>query len=106
MAIEQETTQARIEVVGPERAFRTLDPDSLTVSVDVSETAPGEHNFVLSGDLVTLPGELAIRDIDPSRVSATLFELVETQLPVAVRTVGSPPGDREVANISAQPETV
>jgi len=106
MAIEQETTRARLEVVGPERAFRSLNPDALAVSVDVSGTEPGEHSFVLSGDLVALPSELAIRDIQPSRVSATLFRLVETQLPVAVRTVGTPPGDRTGAEITPQPETV
>ena len=106
LAIEQETSQARLEIVGPERAFRRLKSDTLAVSIDVSGAEPGTRHFVLSGDQVVLPNELSIRDIEPSRVSATLFRLVETKLPVAVRTVGSPPSGREVEQISARPGAV
>ena len=102
----QETNRARLEIVGPERAFRRLNPDTLAVSIDVSDAEPGTRGFVLSGDQVVLPNELSIRDIEPSRVSANLFRLVETKLPVAVRTVGSPPSGREVEQISARPGAV
>ncbi len=106
LAIEQQTSRVRVQIDGPERAFRDLNPDTLSISLDLSEVSPGSREFILSSDQLSLPSELAVRDIEPSRVSVTIFELVETTLPVAVRTRNSPPEGLRVADLEPQPPAV
>ncbi len=106
LSIEQQHNQAQIEIDGPERAFRQLEPDNLSVSLDLSGQTTGSRDFVLSSEQVDLPPELTVRDIEPSRVSATIYELTSVTLPVAVRTEGSPPDRREVASLQPDPPVI
>jgi uncharacterized protein (TIGR00159 family) len=106
LSIEQQYNRAEIEIDGPERAFRPLEPDNLSVSLDLSDETTGTRDFVLSREQIELPPELNLRDIRPSRVSATIYRMTSVTLPVAVRTEGELPGGLEVASLQPDPPVV
>ncbi|MDO9559098.1 MAG: diadenylate cyclase [Syntrophales bacterium] len=99
-------TDVEIMLMGPPQAFQLLNPDSLKVSVDLSQVREGRHEIALSKDMVKKPSSLTVVGINPARLGMTASRLVEASLPVQVVTQGRPPDGQSVQKISVSPPDV
>jgi diadenylate cyclase len=99
-------TDVKIMLMGPPQAFQLLNPDTLKVSVDLSQIGEGWHEIALSQDMVRRPSSLAVVGISPAQIGITASRLIEASLPIQVLTRGRPPDGQFVQKISAEPPDI
>lgn len=61
--------QVRVTLQGSARQFRTIDPGSLSISIDVNKLGPGWHSIELSPSDVSRPRDIAVKRISPTHVN-------------------------------------
>ncbi|MDX1390105.1 MAG: CdaR family protein, partial [Acidobacteriota bacterium] len=84
-------TTIMVRLSGPENRIRTIDPVGMRFTVDLSDAIPGERTVQLSeSNLDGLPGGFEVDLINPARVSMTLDELSQKDLPVSATLTGQP----------------
>lgn len=96
-------TDVKIMLMGPPQAFRLLNPDTLKLSVDLSQIHEGRNEIVFSGDMFRGPSNLTVVGITPPQLAMTASRLSEASLPVQVVTHGRPPEGYSVQKISVSP---
>ncbi len=96
----------KIMLMGPPQAFQLLNPDTLKVSVDLSQVREGSHEIALSKDMVKKPNSLTVVEISPAQIGMTASRLIQASLPIQVITEGRPPAGLSVQKISAAPPDV
>ncbi|MBA4398153.1 MAG: hypothetical protein C0394_12335, partial [Syntrophus sp. (in: bacteria)] len=99
-------TDVKIMLMGPPQAFGLLNPDTLKVSVDLSQVREGWHEIALSKDMVKKPSSLTVVGINPTRLGMTASRLIKASLPVQVITEGRPPDGLSVQKISVAPPDI
>jgi diadenylate cyclase len=99
-------TNVKIMLMGPPQAFQLLNPDTLKLSVDLSQIGEGWHEIALSKDMVRRPSNLTVMEISPAQIGMTASRLVQASLPIQVITEGRPPAGLSVQKISAAPPDV
>lgn len=99
-------TDVRISLMGPPQAFDLLNPDTLKLSVDLSQIREGWHEIALSKDMVRRPSNLAVVGISPPQIGMSATRLIAASLPVEVITTGRPPAGLTVQQIRAEPPEV
>ncbi|MFH1079912.1 MAG: diadenylate cyclase [Pseudomonadota bacterium] len=99
-------TDVKIMLMGAPQAFQLLNPETLKVSVDLSQVREGPHEIALSKDMVNKPSSLTVVGINPTRLGMTASRLVETFLPVQVVTHGRPPDGQSLQKINVFPPEV
>ena len=99
-------TGVKIMLMGPPQAFQLLNPDTLKVSVDLSQVREGSHEIALSKDMVKKPSSLTVVEISPAQIGMTASRLIQASLPIQVITEGRPPAALSVQKISAAPPDV
>jgi YbbR domain-containing protein len=99
-------TDVKIMLMGPPQAFQLLNPDTLKVSVDLSQVREGWHEIALSKDMVKKPTSLTVVGISPAQIGMTASRLIQASLPIQVITEGRPPAGLSVQKISAAPPDV
>lgn len=99
-------TDVKIMLMGSPQAFQLLNPDTLKVSVDLSQVREGWHEIALSKDMVKKPTSLTVVGITPAQIGMTASRLIQTSLPIQVITEGRPPAGLSVQKISAAPPDV
>ena len=81
---EPAADEARVTLSGTESSFRFLSPESLRVSVDLSNRKPGSHTVELGPENVQLPANMEIENIAPN----VLWLYLKEQQPKPVGGVG------------------
>ena len=99
-------TDVKIMLMGPPQAFGLLNPDTLKVSVDLSQVREGWHEIALSKDMIKKPTSLTVVGISPAQIGMTASRLIQASLPIQVTTEGRPPAGLSVQKISAAPPDV
>jgi uncharacterized protein (TIGR00159 family) len=99
-------TNVKIMLMGPPQAFQLLNPDTMKVSVDLSQVREGWHEIALSKDMVKKPSSLTVVGINPTRLGMTASRLIKASLPVQVITEGRPPDGMSVQKITVAPPDV
>ena len=99
-------TDVKIMLTGPPQAFGLLNPDTLKVSVDLSQVREGWHEIALSKDMIKKPTSLTVVGISPAQIGMTASRLIQASLPIQVTTEGRPPAGLSVQKISAAPPDV
>lgn len=100
-----EPAAVRVTLSGAERDIDSLDRDALALGLDAAAMAPGRGSIRLSADMLELPPEVAVLDIEPERVEVLARELVAVTLPVRLRTSGTAAG-YETDELSVEPDEV
>jgi YbbR domain-containing protein len=99
-----------VEVVlnGSRANLQSLSPLDLVATVDVSDHAAGERVIRLSLDRVTmqLPEGVKIESFQPSTIPIRLEPRIERQVPVDVKTDGTPADGYELYGINPAHATV
>lgn len=96
-------TEVKIMLMGPPQAFGLLNPDTLKLSLDLSNIREGSNEIPLTHDMIRRPSNLAVVGITPQQLSVTASRLIEASLPVQVVTQGSPADGQSVQKITVSP---
>ena len=97
-----------IEISGDKTAIGQINRSELIVSVDLTDTPPGDKVVLLSPDTVFVPLPKGIRliEIAPSRIGVNLESVEEKELEVKTETTGDPTLGYEVYSMTALPARV
>ena len=98
--------EARVTLAASEQSFRTLDPNSIIISINLENKKKGSTTFTITESYVSLPSTVNLFNVEPSSVKIQLQELVEVNLPVEVKTSGYLPGKLKLASTSSEPVSV
>ena len=106
MIEEPKITEAKILLIGPEQAFRLLDPTTLKVSVDLSSIHEGKQKVPLTRDVVRIPSNLSLGGIKPDAIQITGYRLLPVEIPVEASITGEPPAGLAIQRIEVIPPSV
>ena len=106
MIEEPKIAEAKLLLIGPEQAFRLLDPTTLKVSVDLATIHEGKQKIPLTRDVVRIPSNLSLGGIKPDAIQITAYPLIPVEIPIEVNITGEPPDGLAVRRIEVIPPSV
>lgn len=96
-----------VRLRGAQSLMRRLDPVPLSVSVDMSEELPGEHEVLLSKiHVLNVPRGVDVEFIQPDRLTLRLERSRSRELEIEVITLGQPPEGFHYYGAVADPPTM
>ena len=98
--------EAEITLAGPDRSFDLLNPETLRLSIDVSQLPGSEGSVTLTDRDLGGQGSLTVERIEPEAVPVTLVRLQPVELPVRVRLLGEPAQGLALVAADPAPATV
>jgi YbbR domain-containing protein len=98
--------QAQVRLRAPARILRELQQENVHVLLDLKHASPGEHTYDLTASQVSVPQNVEVLQVTPSRLHL-VFERSETrQVAVKPHIVGVPPQGYFIASVVSEPSTV
>ncbi len=95
-----------VRLLGNKRAVRRLNPDQVSVSVELSPQQKGSTTITLSGDNVLAPDGLEVVSIEPSTIQIQLEREITQRVPVAPEIVGRPAAGTTIGETEVFPSQV
>ncbi len=95
-----------ISVVGTELAIKKLSGLKLHYPLDLSQASEGITSFQIKKELVRLPKNVSIVEINPTTLAVQVEKRAVKALFIEVLTSGEPQSDFIVTNIAVKPESV
>jgi len=100
-------TTVTVRLRGRESRMRRLDPVPITLRVDLSDAAPGDHDLLLSPrDLVGVPGGVEVDFVRPDRLRLQFDRRLVRNLPVEPTFLGRPATGFMVYGTEITPEVL
>ncbi|NVM21245.1 MAG: DNA integrity scanning protein DisA nucleotide-binding domain protein [Desulfobacterales bacterium] len=103
---EPKITEAKVMLMGPEQAFRLLDPKALKISLDLAEIREGRQKIPLTRDMVKVPSNLSLERIKPGSIRITAYRLLPVEVPVKISIKGALPSRLTLQKIVVTPPSV
>jgi YbbR domain-containing protein len=90
MVIKQDMTTAQVTIRAPESVWNTLEADSITVTADLTNQAPGSHTITLDAKL---PDNVhgIITEIEPPQIIIETARQSEAKFNITVKPTADPP---------------
>ncbi len=102
----QEPLAARVTLSGSAAAFRVLEPDEVTLQLDIPDLKDGTQAIPLDRSSLRVPNDLAVRGIEPNRVIVEAHRMVQLRLPVRPTLIGQLPATLKLVSVTVLPDTV
>ena len=99
-------TTARVTLSGSERLFDLLEPESLIITVDLSNVREGTQDILLNDADVNSPAGLTVVNIDPQLVPLDVFRTVRLDLPIDVQTTNELPAELKLDRTLVRPASI
>jgi YbbR domain-containing protein len=96
----------KIQVNGPRTLLSLLNPERLTVRLDLSGLGAGQASYKINPTMFNVPRGTSVTAVSPSEVILDVDHVVQREIPVHVDIDGKPADGYEVAGIDAKPATV
>ena len=96
----------KIQVNGPRTLLSLLDPERLSVRLDLSGLGPGQASYKINPSMFNVPRQTTVTNVSPSEVILDVDRVVQRDIPVHVDVDGKPAQGYEVASAEAKPATV
>ncbi len=103
LAVSQLPGSASVRVQANQEVLANLSPRSIEVFVDLGGVKPGRATVPVQ---VRVPEGVKVTDLRPREVQVQLETLVEKQVPVSVRSNGSPGEGYRVLDIKTKPDQI
>jgi uncharacterized protein (TIGR00159 family) len=104
--LDTSANAVRLEVSGSIALLRRIQPDQVSVKLDLSKGVPGSNQFTITPESVSLPPGVLLKDVKPPVVEVTLDTTVKKELPVQVDWVGKLQEPYVIAQVKIDPPTV
>lgn len=98
--------KARVTLSGSEQAFRSLDPNELTVSLDLNEEDLNSNELTITQDNLNLSNGLRLYDVTPKSLQIKKEGIKRMQLPVKISMNGNLPDQLELKSVNADRKVV
>lgn len=98
--------EVRVLLSGPETAITTVDPNQVSVRVDLEDFDTGTHSLGLGPADVTAPADLRIESITPNQLSIEIDRRITKQLRVEPKFTGEPAAGAVLGQVSVMPSEV
>jgi YbbR domain-containing protein len=96
----------KIQVNGPRTLLSLLDPERLTVRLDLSGIGPGQASYKINPTMFNVPRQTSVTNVSPSEVILDVDRVVQRDIPVHVDVNGKPANGYNVTAVDAVPPTV
>ena len=96
----------RLEISGSGALLRRIQPEQVSVKLDLAKGVPGANSFAITPESVSLPPAVLLKDVKPPVVEVTLDTTVRKELPVQVDWVGKLQDPILIAQVKIEPPTV
>jgi YbbR domain-containing protein len=93
-------------VSGPRTLLNRIDPEHLSLVLDLRGVRPGPAVFRVLSESLDLPRGVTVVRMTPSEVTLEFAAVVRKKVPVHVAFTGKPPGDLRVTDTKVAPESV
>jgi len=93
-------------VRGPRTLLNRIDPEQLTVPLDLRGVRPGPAVFRIVGETLDLPRGVSVVRLTPSEVTLEFAATLRKRVPVRVALTGKPPGGLRVTWTKVAPESI
>jgi len=96
----------KVQVNGTRTLLSLLNPERLTVRLDLSGIGPGQASYKINPTMFVVPRGTTVTSVSPSEVILDVDRVVQRDIPVHVDVDGKPASGYEVAGAEAKPATV
>lgn len=93
-------------VRGPRTLLNRIDPQRISITLDLNGVRPGPAVFRIVGDSLELPRGVTIVRMTPSEVTLEFAAVMRKRVPVHVAFAGKPPANLRVTDTRVAPESV
>lgn len=93
-------------VSGPSTLLSLLDPDRLTLRLDLAGVTPGEADFNIGPDRFSIPHQTRIERISPAQIRLDIDQLASRELPVHLSVSGRAARGYTISTVEVKPTTV
>jgi YbbR domain-containing protein len=104
--VNQRPDFVQIEVRGPRTLLSLLDPDRLTLRLDLSAVTMGQAVFRIGPEMFNVPRQTDVTRISPSQIVLDIDRTIDRQVPVRVNVQGLPAHGYGVESVKANPPSV
>lgn len=104
--LDTSVNAVRLEISGSGTLLRRIQPEQVSVKMDLSKGVPGPNTFTVSPASVSLPPGILLKDVKPRVVEVTLDRMVKKELPVQVDWVGRLQEPYVIAQVKIDPPAV
>ncbi len=96
----------KIEVAGPRTLLSLLDPERLTVRLDLTNIPTGRSDLKLSPTMFNVPRQTSVTRITPDEVHIDVDRIVARELPVHLEIEGRPATNYQINGVELKPAMV
>lgn len=98
--------QVKIEVTGPRTLLSLLDPERLTLKIDLRSVAAGQSEFKIYPAMFNVGRHTAVTSISPDQLSLDIDHMVTRDVPVHLAVQNKVAPGYAVASVDITPATV
>jgi YbbR domain-containing protein len=96
----------KIQVNGPRTLLSLLDPERLTVRLDLSGLGPGQASYKINPSMFNVPRQTTVTNVSPSEVILDVDRVVQRDIPIHIDVDGKPAAGYDVTSVEAHPSSV
>ena len=96
----------KIQVNGPRTLLSLLNPERLTVRLDLSGLGSGQASYKINPTMFNVPRGTTVTNVSPAEVILDVDHVVQRDIPVHVEVDGIPANGYVLAGVEAKPATV
>ena len=104
--LNQHPDFVEIEVRGPRTLLSLLDPDRLTLRLDLQGVDVGQAVFKIGPDMFNVPRQTDVTRVSPSQIVLDIDRVSQRQVPVYVNIRGKPAAGYHITSVVVKPATV
>ena len=93
----------KLNLGGSGALLKSLDPDQVSIRLDLAEALVGKNTFTLTPENVILPPGVVLKDMKPSVIDVTLDVSVKKAIPVQADWTGKLPESLILTNVRITP---
>jgi YbbR domain-containing protein len=96
----------KIEVTGPRTLLSLLNPERLTLKIDLRSVAAGQSDFKIYPAMFNVGRNTAVTGISPDQLSLDVDRLMTRDVPVHLATQGKVEAGYKIASVDTAPQSV
>lgn len=104
--LNQHPDFVEIEVRGPRTLLSLLDPDRLTLRLDLQGVGVGQAVFKIGPDMFNVPRQTDVTRVSPSQIVLDIDRMSQRQVPVYVNIRGKPASGYHITSVAVKPAKV
>jgi hypothetical protein len=95
-----------IEVAGPRTLLSLLEPERLSLRLDLRGVAPGQSDFKIYPSMFNVPRQTSVTRISPDQLSLDIDRVINREVPVKLSLEGKVADGYRVASVEVRPATI